>query len=100
MTATNLTKVTLVVGIQRGDKAIKELTLRRPKAGELRGLKILELVNLDTQALMTFLPRITMPPIITEELNQLDLADFMTLATEAISFFSPKEDPVTDSPTE
>lgn len=99
----NLSKTALValsVGIKRGDKEIKELTLRRPKAGELRGLKILDLVNLDTQALMTFLPRITMPSINAEELARMELSDFMALSAEAISFFAPKEDVATDSLTE
>ncbi|XVN73929.1 hypothetical protein AAEX37_01005 [Oligella sp. MSHR50489EDL] len=93
----NLVTVMLLEGIKRGDKEIKELTLRRPKAGELRGLKILDLVNLDTQALMTFLPRITMPSINSQELGQMELSDFMTLSAEAISFFAAKDDVATDS---
>jgi|LSQX01.3.fsa_nt_gb hypothetical protein len=93
-----LVKLELDSGITRGEKQIKELSLRRPTAGELRGLKILELINMDTDTLMKFLPRVTIPSINEAELNQMDPADFIKLSTESVGFLMPREQESTDSP--
>lgn len=93
-------KVTLEDGIKRGDKEIKEISLRRPNAGELRGLKILDLINLDTNSLMNFIPRVTVPSINAQELNLMSPSDFVTLASEAVAFLAPREPANTDFPTE
>lgn len=93
-------KVNLEDGIKRGDKEIKEISLRRPTAGELRGLKILDLINLDTNSLMNFIPRVTVPSINSQELNLMSPSDFVTLASESVAFLAPREPVNTDFPTE
>ena len=47
--------------IQRGDTSITEIQLRKPKAGELRGVSLVDVANLDVMALQKVLPRITQP---------------------------------------
>ncbi|MDN5506947.1 MAG: phage tail assembly protein, partial [Comamonas sp.] len=42
--------VTLDYPIKRGDTEVKEITLRKPMAGQLRGVKLTELLSLDVGA--------------------------------------------------
>jgi hypothetical protein len=54
---------TLAAPIARGETAIEALTIRKPSAGQLRGLSLQSLLSLDITAILTVTPRITMPPI-------------------------------------
>ena len=76
--------------IQRGDQLIASVSLRRPLAGELRGIKLAELLQMDVSALAVLLPRISTPTLTTADVNQLDPADLVAIATEVASFFLPK----------
>lgn len=81
-------KITLSRPIQRQNgPAVQELTLREPGAGEMRGLKIFDLMQGDTDALIKLLPRIASPAIITEEVEQFCVADIAAVAAEVIDFF-------------
>lgn len=51
-------KVQLPYPIKQGDNEITEITLRKPKAGEMRGLKTMDLLQMDIVAHGTLLPRI------------------------------------------
>ncbi len=82
--------ITLEVPIQRGQQTITEITLRKPSAGELRGLSLVNLLQMEVTALTTVLPRITTPAITSEDINRLDLADLMQLGSEVASFLVPK----------
>ena len=80
--------ITLQEPIQRATgEPITELTLRKPKAGELRGLKIEDLWNTDINALFTLLPRITTPALIPEYLDQLCTEDLMDIGGTVKGFF-------------
>lgn len=83
-------KVTLDTPIVRGKEEIKEITLRKPNVGELRGLSMVDLLNMDINAVSTLLPRIGTPVISKEEVKQLDPADFVQLAGEVAGFMIPK----------
>ena len=82
--------VTLDAPIQRGDEQITRVTLRRPRSGELRGLRLSELLNSDVDALLALLPRITRPTLVAHELAALDPADLTQMAGEVASFLLPK----------
>ncbi|MGL4449176.1 MAG: phage tail assembly protein [Shewanella sp.] len=82
--------VTLDTPIQRGDKAIAELTLRKPTAGELRGLNMTDILQMDVNALTKLLPRITTPALTEAEIGQMDPADLMQLGQETAVFLVPK----------
>lgn len=78
--------VTLDTPIKRGDTEIAEITIRKPTAGELRGLSLVDLTQLDVNAMLKLLPRISTPLITDAEAAKLDPADLLALATEVASF--------------
>ena len=82
--------VTLDTPIIRGETEIRTITLRRPKAGELRGLAISDLARLDVNAMLNLLPRISTPSLTAPELEQLPSEELFDLATEAGSFLLKK----------
>ena len=91
--------VTLEAPIKRGDQVITSLSLRKPAAGELRGVALADLLRLDVAALITLLPRITSPTLTAHEAGQLDLVDLTALGTEVLGFFVSKADKAALSPS-
>ena len=91
--------VTLETPIKRGDQVITSLSLRKPAAGELRGVALADLLRLDVAALITLLPRITSPTLTAHEAGQLDLVDLTALGTEVLGFFVSKADKAALSPS-
>ncbi|NLY33925.1 MAG: phage tail assembly protein [Alcaligenaceae bacterium] len=88
---TKITKtVTLDQPIVRGNSTITTLTIRKPTAGELRGVKLMDLANMDVSALVTVLPRITIPSILKQEVEKMDPADLTELGTEVALFLAKK----------
>lgn len=77
----------LIQPIQRGDTAITEVGVRRPNAGELRGMKLTDVLQMDVNALARLLPRITSPALLPDEIELLDPTDLLTLGSEVVSFF-------------
>ena len=82
--------LTLDTPIHRGDTVIDKITLRKPKAGELRGVQLADLLHMDVTALCMVLPRITDPMILKQEVNDLDPADLVQLGTKVVAFLLPK----------
>lgn len=76
--------------IKRGEQEITEITLRKPTAGELRGVPLLQLMQIDVAALATVLPRITNPTLTVQDVNAMDSADLMQAGLEVCSFLVPK----------
>jgi len=74
--------------IQRGEQTIDALTLRKPTAGELRGIALVELAQLDVSALHKVLPRITTPTLTEADVSRLALSDLLALGTEIAGFFA------------
>lgn len=65
-----------------------EIMVRKPGSGELRGLKLTELIQLDVASLETLAPRITTPIIMKGAI--LDPADLMQFGGEVMDFLLPK----------
>jgi len=65
-----------------------KIAVRKPGSGELRGLSLTDLVQLDVVSLETLAPRITMPVI--QKGAVLDPADLMQLGGEVMDFLLPK----------
>ena len=80
-------KITLSEPIERASGPITELTLRKPKAGELRGLKVEDLFATDVNALMLLIPRISSPTLIGDEVGQLETEDLIEVAGAVKGFF-------------
>jgi len=88
------TTVTLDEPIQRGEQRIEALMLRKPSAGELRGISLVELGQLEVSALHKVLPRITTPTLTEADVSRLALADLLALGAEIAGFFARRE-PIT-----
>lgn len=74
--------------IIRGEQTITHVALRRPLAGELRGINLAALIReMDYGALELLLPRVSTPTLTRADVAQLDPADFTALAAEMILFF-------------
>ena len=82
--------ITLETPLKRGDQAITSISLRKPAAGELRGIALADLLRLDVAALITVLPRITTPTLTADEALRLDPADLTACGLEIASFLLPK----------
>lgn len=82
--------ITLDTPIQRGTTTIAEIVLRKPNAGELRGLSLQRLHAADADELLKLLPRITSPSLTPHECAQLDPADLSEAGGVVISFLLKK----------
>ena len=83
--------VTLDTPIKRGNGFITEVTLRKPSAGELRGVSLAELLQMKVDALQTVLPRITSPILHKQDMATLDPADLVNMGTVVVGFLLTKE---------
>ncbi len=84
--------------IQRGEKTtITEITLRKPAAGELRGLKLADLINGDVNATIRLVPRISQPTLTEREAAALDIADLLMCA-DTVAVFLQKTGSTAESP--
>jgi len=95
-----MSTVQLSKPVTRGETEITSVTLREPRAGELRGLKLTDIVQLDVTALITLVPRISDPALTPDEVAGLSPRDFTQLGGAVVGFFAPAGDPtVPDIPT-
>lgn len=78
--------VTLDTPIKRGKTTIDTITLRKPASGELRGVQLVELLNMDVATLIKILPRITSPGITAPEAAGMDPADLLACGSKISSF--------------
>ena len=78
---------TLEQPIKRDAGDVTQLTLRKPLAGELRGIKVGDLINGDVSSVLAVLPRIASPFITEQEAAQLDPADLAEVAGRITGFF-------------
>lgn len=88
----DLHTVTLDTPVMRGETEVRTITLRRPKAGELRGLSIADIARLEVDAMLKLLPRITTPVLNKAELEAMPSEDLTALSNEAGSFLLQRSD--------
>lgn len=81
------TDITLAEPIIRGDTRITKLTLRKPRAGELRGLALQDLIQTDVSALLKVIPRVSNPPLTQDEADQLEPEDLTEIGGAIRGFF-------------
>ncbi|MGE8065572.1 phage tail assembly protein [Pseudomonas sp. NPDC089569] len=83
--------VELDTPIQRGKQIISTVTLRKPCAGELRGIHLAELLNLDVASLIKVIPRISSPGITAPEAAGMDPADLLAIGGKVVGFLLQKQ---------
>ncbi|MFT3967747.1 MAG: phage tail assembly protein [Sphingobium sp.] len=82
--------VALDTPIRRGEQEIASLQLRKPGAGELRGLSLVDLGQLKVNTLIKVLPRITIPNLSEAEVATMDPADLLAIGAEIGDFLLQK----------
>lgn len=82
--------VTLDTPIRRGTTSIDSITLRKPNSGELRGVSLVELLQMDVGSLIKVLPRISSPSITAVEVAGMDPADLLALSSKISGFLLQK----------
>jgi hypothetical protein len=94
MNTPNEHTVTLATPIMRGDNTISQVTITDDikQAGSLRGLRLVNVLNMDVDSITTLLTRVTSPKLKLAEINAMDTRDFMRLA-EAITPFLVHAEP-------
>lgn len=75
--------------LKRDDQVIEEVTVREPSSGELRGLSLADLLNLEVDALQILLPRVTTPTINKQEVAKLAPSDLVQLGARISGFLVP-----------
>lgn len=79
-------KVPLDTPIMRGETQIDELQLRKPRVGELRGLSLVDLGQLNVDSLTKLIPRIAIPVVTEAEVANMEPADLLACGAEIGSF--------------
>ena len=82
--------VTLDTPIIRGETTISTVEVRKPASGELRGVTLPEVINMDVSTLIKVLPRITSPALTEQEVAKMDPADLVQLGAEVSAFLLTK----------
>lgn len=86
----DLVKVQLDSPIKRGNELISSIGLRRPKAGALRGLSLMDVAQMDVAALVKLLPRISEPTLTEHDVRNMGLEDLTALGVEVAGFLAQK----------
>ncbi len=82
----NTRTVELDEPIKRGETIIDTVVVRKPGSGELRGVSLTALAEMDVTALHRVLPRITTPTLVQQEIEKLSPADLLDLGTAVAGF--------------
>jgi len=91
MSLSDMNTVTLHDPIEDNGETIKAVKLIRPNSGNLRGLKLLDLAQMDVSQVEKLLPRITRPALSPDAVRQLDPVDLMRFAGKISGFFFTQE---------
>lgn len=87
---TNERTVELDGAIVRGSQTITSIILRKPMAGELRGVSLVELMQMEVLALRKVLTRITTPTLTDIEIGRMDPADLLQCGVAVAGFLLQK----------
>ena len=92
--------ITLDEPLKRGEQTITSVSVRKPASGELRGVALSDLLNLEVNAVIKILPRVTSPSLTEQDCARLDPADLVQLGSKVAGFLLPKSVRAEASPTE
>lgn len=76
--------------IERGEGELAKLTIREPQTGDMRGLKLVDILHIDVNALLILLPRITVEGLTGPEAAKLAPADLARAGGAVVGFFAPE----------
>ena len=76
--------------IKRGKTEITEIVLRKPQSGALRGTRLQAIMDMDVNAMMTVIPRISSPALTAQEIAEMYPADLTAMSVEVFTFLLKK----------
>lgn len=82
--------VPLETPLDRAGGQLTELRFRKPVSGDLRGMSIAKLGQLDYDEQRKLLPRISLDTLIAEEVDRLSVADQLEISGVLTDFLVPK----------
>lgn len=88
---TDIVTVPLETPLARGETMLAELKLRRPVSGDLRGISVAKLGQLDYDELRKLLPRIAIDGLIVDEIDRIDTADMVEIGGAIADFLFTKK---------
>lgn len=98
---TALKEIELSAPIINGKNEITKFSMRKPLAGDLRGIKLLNFVDADVDSLAKVLPRITTPTLTEQDVYKMEIGDLANVVLEISDFLKPKSTSADEeSPTE
>ena len=83
------TTITLEVPLKRGDNEIATITLHKPNSGHLRGVSLKDCFEMNTDAVVALVPRISDPQITPQEMIKFDASDLLQMASVIANFVLP-----------
>ncbi|WP_323010029.1 phage tail assembly protein [Paracoccus sp. (in: a-proteobacteria)] len=87
----NTKTVTLSTPVARGESAVSSVTLREPSAGDMRGLNLSEVLQMNVAAMSRLIPRISDPGLAPDEVAALPGRDLVALSLAVVGFFFTEE---------
>lgn len=76
--------------IKREGGDVHEVKIMKPNPGDMRGLSMKSVWDMDTHSIMVLLPRITNPSLVAHEVNAMDIADLLECGGAVVNFLLPK----------
>jgi hypothetical protein len=92
ITDPNIKSIKFDVGFKRGEQTIIDIVIRKPKTRALRGLTLVNVLQLDVDTMAKLAPRITTPTMSENDVYDLDPVDVTKLCKEVIGFFVTTEE--------
>lgn len=80
-------EVSLKKPVQHGDNQISSVIVREPTESALRGLSLIDVLKMESQALSILIPRLTTPTLHANHTAALSASDRLRLALAIQSFF-------------
>lgn len=90
MTVEKLNRVILQEPLTIDGETVTEIELRKPRTGDLRGVKLTDLLQMDVNAVLRLLPKISHPYLTPSALEELDPTDLATLSVVVTTFFAKR----------
>ncbi len=76
--------------LERGEQVISTLVLREPRAINLKGMKLADVLQLDVDSILTLTQRIATPPLTDIEVRWLAPSDITRIGVAVIDFFADR----------
>jgi Phage tail assembly chaperone proteins, E, or 41 or 14 len=73
-------------------KEVDHVVLHRPRPGELRGLSLISVLQMDFNTMIRLIPRVSEPSLNGCAVATMQVVDFVKFATEIVLLFVPNEE--------